>query len=90
MAGAGLIMFLTMIIVTYGIFVYANVVGSPYSMFLQHLCPTSYVSIVGFLFTVICAATPTALLVPMTIIYACTSTILHFRIYNQAFKPTLF
>lgn len=26
----------------------------------------------------------------MTIVYACATTGLHFRIYNQAFKPTLF
>lgn len=87
--GTGLIMLATMFILSFALYVYANVMASPFNLFLQHLCPTSYVSILGAIYAIICAASPPIVLVPMTIVYACAAAWLHFRLYNQALKPTL-
>ena len=44
----------------------------------------------GFVYACVCAATPDIVLVPLTIVYVVASVFLHFRIYNNSFKPTLF
>jgi hypothetical protein len=45
--------------------------------------------VLDFIYAVVCAASPTIVLVPMTILYACAAAFLHFRLYNQALKPNL-
>jgi hypothetical protein len=85
----GLIMLVAMLLISFALYVYSNVLASPFNLYLQHLCPSSYIAILDFVFTIICAASPTILLIPMTILYGCATSWLHFRLYNQALKPTL-
>lgn len=56
---------------------------------IKHICPSSHVAILGLLFASLCAATPNIWLIPMTLVYAGLSTFLHFRMYNNIYKPTL-
>jgi len=93
---AGVTMLGSMLVISYGMYVYANVMKSPHDMylqvttfFIQHLSVSSHVAIMGLLFCIISAATPTWLLVILTIVYACASIYLHFRVYNRSCKPTL-
>ena len=46
-------------------------------------------AIVGFLYASLCAATPLIWLFPMTLVYFVLATYLHFRLYNNTYKPTL-
>jgi len=88
-AATGLIMLVTMLLVAYALYVYSNVLASPFNLDLQHLCPASYIALFDFIYAIICAAGPAPLLITMTILYACVVSWAHFRIYNEALKPTL-
>lgn len=87
--GAGATLLGSIILVAYALYVYSNVMKSPHDMFLQHLSMASHVAILAFFYAVISAATPSWLLVIMTIIYGALSVYIHFRVYNRSMKPTL-
>jgi hypothetical protein len=87
--GTGVLMVATMMLISFALYVYSNVLASPFNLFLQHLCPSSYIAILDLLYAVLCAGRPNVVLVPLTILYACSTSWLHFRLYNQALKPTL-
>jgi hypothetical protein len=81
-AATGLIMLVTMSIIAFALYVYSNVLASPFNHYLQHLCPASYIALLDFIYALTCAASPAALLIPMTILYACAVSWAHFRVYN--------
>lgn len=95
--GAGATMLVSMFVISYGTYVYANVMKSPHDMYLQvtslniqHLSVTSHIAILALVYGVLFAASPAWLLIIMTILYACGAIYMHFRVYNRCCKPTLF
>ena len=89
-AGAGAVLLGSMLLISYALYVFANVMKSPHSMYLQHLSLSSHVGILALLYAAISAAMPGWVLVPMTIAYGALSVYAHFRVYNRSCKPTLF
>lgn len=78
-----------MIVLSFGTYVYSNVLKYPHNLYLQHLSLTSHLSILTIFYGIICVASPKVVLIPMTIAYTVASVYLHFNVYNKTIKPSL-
>ena len=87
----GIIHLLSMVLISFSMFVYFKVLQSSqvHSLF-QHLNLSSYVGLLSIVFSIICSSSIDYLIIPFALIYILGCSYLHVNAYNQALKPNMF
>jgi hypothetical protein len=78
-------------------FIYSNILKFPFNSFwnvkyvnIQHVCISSHIGLLTVLYCCICIGSSQPVIILTSILYIGVCSYLHFNVYNQAIKPTLF